>query len=143
MYKFNSAGATIVCGETILLAKRIEDYNGFKVNFGGYWSIFGGEREPPSESPMQCACRELYEETEISVTTSSLKHVSGLRRGFYFFDVYIVYMDEMPKVVLNEEHTEYGWFTIDYLNIQPNPIDAEMAISIMEFHNLRKIQNEK
>ena len=138
MHEFNSAGATIICGETILLGKRIEECNGNKVNFGGYWSIFGGEREPPCEPPMSCACRELYEETGVSVPRSSLNHVSALRRGFYFFDIYVVYMDELPKVVLNEEHTEYGWFTIDYLNIQPSPIDTEMSNNIIKFHNLKK-----
>tara|TARA_Y100000361_G_scaffold151359_1_gene168644 strand:- start:831 stop:1250 length:420 start_codon:yes stop_codon:yes gene_type:complete len=139
VHTFNSAGATVVYGETILLGKRILSCGGKKVNFGGYWSIFGGEREPPSESPICCACRELYEETGISLKLNDLNHVSALRRGQYFFDVYISYIDHMPKITLNEEHTEYGWFTIDYLNIDPNPIDPEMANKIIKFHNLKKI----
>ena len=138
MHTFNSAGATVVCGETILLGKRIYKSNGKKVELGGYWSIFGGEREPPSEPPMQCACRELHEETGISLNVSDLNHVSGLRRGLYFFDVYIAYIDHMPSIKLNEEHTEFGWFTIDYLNIEPNPVDDEMINKIIKYHNRRE-----
>lgn len=139
-HKFNSAGSTIICGELILLAKRITSYNGQKVNFGGYWSIFGGEREPPSEKPIHCAARELFEETGINLKSSQLNHVCALRRGIYFFDVYVSYMDKIPEVKLNEEHTEYGWFTIDYLNISPEPMDEELRHSIMRYHTKNKIK---
>ena len=44
----------------------------------------------------------------------------------------------MPQVELNEEHTEYGWFTIDYLNVAPNPMDEELRNSIMKYHLKRK-----
>lgn len=135
---FNSAGVTLIYKETILLAKRIERCNGEKVPYGGYWSIFGGEREPPSESPISCASRELFEETGISLKNSDLNHIAALRRGIYFFDVYVSYIDYMPKIELNEEHTEYGWFTIDYLNIEPNPVDEAMMNKIIKFHNFRK-----
>lgn len=137
-HKFNSAGSTIICGELILLAKRINYYQGQKVNFGGYWSIFGGEREPPSEQPIHCAGRELFEETGIKLKSSDLNHVCALRRGIYFFDVYVSYMDEIPQIKLNEEHTEYGWFTIDYLNVTPNPMDEELRDAIMSYHTKRK-----
>ena len=60
-----SSGLAILCGESILLCKRIEAYYGYKVPFGGYWSIFGGAIEK-NESPKQAAKRELFEESKRS-----------------------------------------------------------------------------
>ena len=137
-HKFNSAGVSLIYGYSILLGKRIEKYNNQKVNFGGYWSIFAGEREPPSEKPQHCACRELYEETGIKLKSSKLHHVAALRRGMFYFDVYISYIDYMPKVKLNEEHTEFGWFNLDHLDIEPNPVDPTLMKKITKFHNSYK-----
>lgn len=137
-HKFNSAGATLIYKDLILLGKRIDSHNGQKVNFGGFWSIFGGEREPPEENPVWCARRELKEETSIILQSSDLKHLGALSRGIYFFDVYISHIDHIPKIKLNNEHTEYGWFDINYLDVQPTPIDDEMKSLIMNYHLNKK-----
>ena len=72
-----AAGVIVKCSGLVLLAKRIEYYKGHKVKFGGYWSIFAGSREPPSDPPMVCAVRELYEEAGIKIKTNRLKFVSN------------------------------------------------------------------
>jgi len=120
----NSAGCIVICGNSVLLARRIEGPN---IPFSGYWSIFAGSREPESEPSRICSARELYEETGIRVKPYSLNFAASIFRGKKILDLFYYKFDSMPDVNLNFEHTEYGWFDISKLNSFPYLIDDKIV----------------
>jgi ADP-ribose pyrophosphatase YjhB (NUDIX family) len=106
-------GAVIlVCDEQsrILLMKRSDS---------GYWGVPGGATEP-GEVVEAAAKRETFEETNLEVGEMSL---FGIFSGpeFYYkypngdevYNVSIVYWsrDWRGEIRLNDEHTEWKWFT--------------------------------
>lgn len=124
----NSAGCIIFYKNLVLLARRIE---GPDIPFGGYWSIFAGSREPPSEPPMICAIRELEEETGIKLKTNQIKFAKTLRtQNNKLLDLYFYKTDTMLDVNLNFEHTEFGWFDVEKLDSFPYLIDPKIVKTI-------------
>ena len=71
------AGTTIVVGEEILLAKRCEFWRGKPAPLPGFWSIFAGAVES-GESTMNCAIRELREESCIDIEIHQLQYINDL-----------------------------------------------------------------
>ncbi len=124
-----AAGTAVVCGNLVLLAKRCEFWGPQKapVAFGGYWSVFGGTVEE-NENPMTCAVRELEEETQIKINVTDLKFIKTIRgETLREFTFYITEVNDLVTPVLNEEHTEFGWFKIDALNTFPEKIDPKIV----------------
>ena len=72
-----ASGVAVLYQNSILLAKRIEQWNGIPVPYGGYWSIFGGTIED-GENAMMCAARELEEEAQIKISTKDLKFIKKI-----------------------------------------------------------------
>ncbi len=92
----------------ILLMKRVK---------GQFWSHIAGKIEL-AETASQAIVREIFEETGIQV--KQLYSADYLEQ-FYeasanvieLIPVFAVYCAEDQAVVLNDEHTEYGWFSLD------------------------------
>lgn len=92
----------------ILLMKRVK---------GRFWSHIAGKIES-GETASQAIVREICEETGIQV--QQLYSADYLEQ-FYeasanvieLIPVFAVYCDKQQAVVLNDEHTEYGWFSLD------------------------------
>ena len=124
----NAAGCIIFYNNLVLLARRTE---GKDIPFSGYWSIFAGSREPPSEPPMICAIRELEEETGIKLNTQQIKFAKTLRtQNDRLLDLYFHKADTMLDVNLNFEHTEFGWFDVEKLESFPYLIDPKIVKTI-------------
>ena len=96
-------------GQTkILLMKRVK---------GQFWSHIAGKIEQ-AETASQAIVREIFEETGIQV--KQLYSADYLEQ-FYeasanvieLIPVFAVYCAKDQAVVLNDEHTEYGWFSLD------------------------------
>lgn len=91
----------------ILLMKRVK---------GQFWSHIAGKIEQ-AETVSQAIVREIFEETGIQV--KQLYSADYLEQ-FYeasanvieLIPVFAVYCAEDQAVVLNDEHTEYGWFSL-------------------------------
>ena len=106
-------------------------------------SIFGGTVEE-EENPLTCAIRELEEETQIQAdildlefvqtfyTTESLTKDSDEHQPIEF-TVYLLQLSQKVLPILNEEHTEYGWFRIDSLTSFPEKIDMKI-IEALQHH---------
>jgi 8-oxo-dGTP pyrophosphatase MutT (NUDIX family) len=123
----NRAAATaVLCGDMILLGKRTESYKGTPVSYGGYWSLFGGSLEK-GESLEECAARELLEEAVIKADPKSLKYVASFQEDNLEFIVYAHEVDDLLIPTLDLEHTEYGWFKIDYLKNFTEKIDPKIV----------------
>lgn len=124
----NASGCIIFYKNLVLLARRTE---GKDIPFGGYWSIFAGSREPPSEPPMICAIRELEEETGIKLNTKQIKFAKTLRtQNNRLLDLYFHKSDAILDVNLNFEHTEFGWFDVEKLESFPYLIDPKIVKTI-------------
>lgn len=129
-----ASGVALIFKDLVLLGKR-SPLPGAK--FPEYWSIFGGSFNK-NENPMACACRELLEETEIEIHLSRLKFIRILRNGNSEFVIYACEMPEMINPILNEEHTEYGWFNILSLTSFPEKIDKDIVDSLFMYLDLKK-----
>jgi len=129
-----SSGVAIVFGNSILLAKRIPEWNGKPISYGGYWSIFGGGLEENETLP-QCASRELKEEADIDSNPNDLIFIKSFIENGNHFHFYILEVLECVYPTLNEEHTEFGWFKISYLENFPSPIDSKIIDCISIYKN--------
>jgi 8-oxo-dGTP pyrophosphatase MutT (NUDIX family) len=126
----HAAGVAVLFQNSILLAKRVESWNGKPVPYGGYWSIFGGTIEE-GENPMMCAVRELEEESEIKISITDLKFIKKIIDHDVEFVFYVAEVSSLINPVLNEEHTEFGWFSIDALSNFQEDIDPKIVECIL------------
>lgn len=91
----------------ILLMKRVK---------GNFWCHIAGKVET-AETAVQAIVREIKEETQVQV--SELYSADYLEQ-FYEADqnviemipVFLVYCTEHQQIVLNDEHSEYAWFSL-------------------------------
>ena len=120
-----SSGVAVVFGNSILLAKRVTHWQGVPVSYGGYWSIFGGSIEE-NETPKECACRELYEESEIKSSPEDLVFIKSFVEDGNRFHFHILKVDELVFPKLNEEHTASGWYRADLLKSFTEKIDQKI-----------------
>ena len=121
-----AAAIVLMCKGTVLLGKRIEIHNNKKVPFGGNWSLFGGALEI-GESPVSAAIRELKEETNISINGKPKLIREYLTYDKFNFWAYSFELDYLPKVKLNFEHSEHGFFSPKAL---PEPMDHQIKKNI-------------
>jgi 8-oxo-dGTP diphosphatase len=128
-----AAGVAVLFENSILLAKRIDFWEGKPIPYGGYWSIFGGTIEE-DENPMMCAVRELEEEAQIKISITDLKFIKKIIDHDVEFVFYVTEIKSLINPILNEEHSEFGWFSISALNNFHDKIDPK----IIECVNLYK-----
>ena len=76
---------------------------------------------------MMAALRELKEETGIEKSIHELKYVGSFKEETTSFTFYVIEVDEIPHIELNEEHTEHGIFRIDALNTLPEKVDPKIV----------------
>jgi RimJ/RimL family protein N-acetyltransferase/8-oxo-dGTP pyrophosphatase MutT (NUDIX family) len=79
---------------------------------GKTWGVPAGRIEK-EERPIDAALRELFEETGITASSSQVKAIGKLyiqkQKGAYIFHMFQVYLNEIPNILLSEEHTRYLW----------------------------------
>ena len=113
------AGVLVKYESEILLLKRTDN---------GLWAMPGGHVDK-NEKPIDGAIRELSEETGIPASKSDLKLVSKVLNKKY--SIYSSYLYETNiKLVperLNNEHSEWGYFSVDNLP-QPMMPEAEKEV---------------
>jgi len=115
----------------ILALKRNEN----KVWYPKMWDIISGKIEE-SESPDECFNREIFEEIGISI----FKNVE--KRNPYVYEEngkeWLVHpyccIIGLNKIVLNKEHTEYKWMTLEEIldveHVPPLKKDLEIFYKI-------------
>jgi len=132
----SAAGVVLISGDLVLLCKRAEFFEGQRLPYGGFWSPFAGAIEQ-GETPAQAAKRELYEESEIDLPIELFKFNKTILRTINEqynkdFHLFVVELDSIPEVVLDEEHTEQGTFLIEHLHTI-EPIDEEIIKVIKSY----------
>lgn len=93
-----------------------------------FWNFFGGQVDA-GETPKVAAVRELREEAGLSVTKRDLIKVAhirleglgytGIERDLYLF---LLLTEEVIRVHLDREHSEYRWFNQDNLPFSVNRV---------------------
>ena len=129
-----ASGIGIIYKDHLLLAKRTEYFEGNPIPLGGYWSIFAGSIEG-EESFQECAIRELYEETQIKIETHQLIDGCLIKNNNLRFKIFFVESPYETIPILNEEHTEYGWFDINKINEFPHKIQNDLIKCIENYKN--------
>ena len=121
------SGVMIRCGDKVLLCKRRDDIG--EDHLPGFWSVPAGYVESDEEIKT-CAIRETFEETQIELDNTSVKFLSAYPahggRGV-FYD-YICKVDYELEPVIDEEHSEWGYFGVDEI---PTPITDEMRSDVV------------
>ena len=106
--KRSYSGVLLLHGATVMLCKRREDSP-----VGGYWSVPCGEIEK-GESAFRAAQRELEEETEIIIDEAMLEYITAFKaHDGGRFNLYLYRSSAFLSPVLDEEHTEWGYFRLD------------------------------
>jgi len=112
----------VKCKDKVLLCKR----NNLG-SFPGMWSIPGGKLEE-NETPMEGAKREFLEETDVNINDKEInligliprhtrdgKKVKGLMY-VYLLEVEEPIIPDLVNAIDGEEHTDFGYFTLDEIN---------------------------
>ena len=128
-----AAGVLVYYKNSVLLAKRVETWEGEEVPFGGYWSIFAGSIEA-NESPIDCAKRELEEEAQI--IGKNFQYITTLHREFTQLHIYSLELKRQETPVINAEHTDFAWFDISTIDSNPSPMDENLKNCIKNFKKL-------
>lgn len=120
------SGVMIRVGKKVLLCKRRDDIG--DEYLPGYWSVPAGYVER-GEEIKTAAIRETYEETEIELPPDSVKFLSAYpaHGGGVFYDYVCDIHDEIEPVI-DEEHSEWGYFMIHEI---PEPITDEMRNDVI------------
>lgn len=96
------------------------------------WNLPGGEIEK-NESSEEALKREVYEELHVDLHKYKLlpKIFTHFRNDYQFiFNVFTCKLkDENQEIILNEETSEYGWFTIEEIRkLKTLPLTLEMIL---------------
>ena len=78
---------------------------------------------------LNAAIRETLEETKIELDVASVKFLKhGTAHGGGIFYDYIAEIEEEIEPVIDEEHSDWGYFSIDDL---PSPITKELHNDVL------------
>jgi len=124
MDKKTYVGIAVICNNKLLLCKRNN-----QGSFPGMWSIPAGKLEE-NEDTQDGAKREFFEETNIDInemditfagivprTTRDGKKVKGLMY-VYRLDSDVELEPDLENAKDGEEHTDWGYFSINQINIE-------------------------
>ncbi len=82
-----------------------------------------------------CVARELKEEIGVSFAPECIEYLHETYCRYAEFDfVYYVFRvktEKEPKIILNEEHTEYAWFTPEEALAKPLIRDEDAVIRLV------------
>lgn len=124
--KKGSSGVLVSDGNFVLLAKRNCNPG---VDFPGYWSLFAGAIEA-GETAEEAAGRELFEESKIDAKGNLVLLQETSRKKYGDLFIYLYMVPEIPKPVIDFEHTEWGIFRIDTIGVSPEPIDRDIVNAV-------------
>jgi 8-oxo-dGTP pyrophosphatase MutT (NUDIX family) len=85
----------------------------------GLYNSFGGKFDSPEESVEECACRELQEETNITVTVSTMTDCKVGVQHFTFEDMTVEMIVHVFRICLEDQATD-SYSIQDVRRLHPN-----------------------
>lgn len=80
------------------------------------WAVVGGKKDPEDENTRVAAIREFKEEVQPDTAYQLSKLPFFINENKYLkFYTYIGFFDNKFVPILNEENTDYGWFSLNEL----------------------------
>lgn len=115
----------LVKNNKFLLVKRSFSEN----KYSGYWGLPGGSVEK-NETPTDALIREVKEELGINLPNFRLLKKYNIEN--ILFNVYTYNSSEFNEnsITLNEEHTEFGFFSYYEINNMKNVIPTTVSFVI-------------
>lgn len=137
--KVIAAGVLLIAKSTgrILLGKRASRHQE-----GNCWCIFGGTFDKKDRFPKTTAYREFFEETGVELTNISSEPIYVQETNWVQYSTYVSFFPSEFEPIINEEHTDYGWFDLESLelaNIHPGMI--EMFENEIVYNKIKKLTN--
>ena len=129
-----AAGVVLYSKGSVLLCKRIKKHKGKDVPYGGYWCPFAGIIEK-GEDARDAAVRELKEESGVSAHKDDLNYLDSFSNPDRFFQLYILELEHFPKITLDFEHTDMGYFVVEHLESLPSDykLDEDLIKSLQKY----------
>lgn len=109
--------------DKVLLLKRLLEPH------KGYWSLPGGMIEK-GETIEESAVRKCYEELGIKINPCYLRLIGAVTYITTRHDIgitYVLYVNQMPQIKMDYQHSEYKWFAINDLPLPLSPIVKEQV----------------
>lgn len=128
------SGCYLEIDNKLLLLQRA--YGNFE---SGKWGVPAGKLEG-DETPLEGAKRELFEETGIS--PKNFQQVNSLYiqkpEVAYVFHLFKVELDQIPEVILSNEHQSYKWATPKEIEELPLMAGANEALQLLRTSFVKK-----
>jgi len=119
----------LMVGAAVFVLDKQDRLLMMKRSDSGLWGIPGGATEP-GEVVEEAARRETFEETNLKIIEMSLFGVFSGPEFYYkypngdeVYNVTVMYLsrDWYGEIKLNDEHTEWGWFSPDQIPEESSP----------------------
>jgi 8-oxo-dGTP pyrophosphatase MutT (NUDIX family) len=112
----------LVKNNKFLLVKRSSS----ELKYSGFWGLPGGSVEK-NETPTDALIREIGEELGISISNFIL--LKKYDMGNNLINVYVYNSSDFNEnnIILNEEHTEFGFFSYYEINNMKNIIPTTIT----------------
>lgn len=124
MTDFVGSKIALINGDEVLVTQR-DDKQG--LSFPGMWEFPGGAREG-SETPLECAIREVHEELGIELNPNSVSwekvypSVQDPNKRAYFFVANIT-QEEISRIVFGDEGQGWKMLKFNEVLTEPNFIE--------------------
>ena len=92
---------------------------------------------PHNEDLLEGAVRELKEEAQIEADFIDITYTKTIANEEVSLAVYVLELKEIANPILNEEHTEFGWFKINSLESFPDKIDPKIIDCLKQYKKTR------
>jgi ADP-ribose pyrophosphatase YjhB (NUDIX family) len=119
----------LMVGAAVFVLDRQDRLLMMRRSDSGLWGIPGGATEP-GEVVEEAAKRETFEETNLEIVEMSLFDVFSGPEFYYkypngdeVYNVTVMYLSRnwRGELKLNDEHTEWGWFSADEIPADRSP----------------------
>lgn len=130
VWKHTTARVIIVdinSGNMLKVQRSAGDFHGLE------WSVLGGSAEG-GESGRRAAVREVFEESGLTIAEGALVRAATVPRpnGDKVTRFYVLGIQGMPRITLNEEHAQFAWVRPDEWFGSPHPSVKKMIDSLAD-----------